>query len=191
MDAVLIPHFHPLLQAGFFVKARVGKSIDHFLCEQMGISPHYVQERISTVFLDGKPVDDIESAIIREGSVLALSSAMPGLVGATMRRKSFYASLRNTITHADDKGTIEEKEGFSRVKVFNLLMADLAYPFFGRGIYVPSRDLEEFFVSFGDRLCGGIRGMTLDGHPADPGCLGKAGWPGGCDWTLLKLCKSP
>ena len=190
MDAVLIPRFHPILQAGFFVKARVGKSIDYFLCEQMGISPHYVQERISTVFLDGKPVDNIESAIIGEGSVLALSSAMPGLVGATMRRKGFYASLRNTITHADDEGSIEEKEGFFRVKVFNLLMADLAPLFFERGIYVPSRDLEEFFVSLGDRLCGGIRGMTVDGRPADPGCLREAGWPSGRDWTLLKLCKS-
>jgi len=190
MDAGLVPCFHPMLQAGFFVKARVGKSIDHFLCEQMGISPNYVREKISTIFLDGKPVDDIESAIIREGSVLALSSAMPGLVGATMRRKGFYASLRNTITHADDEGSIEEREGFFRVKVFNLLMADLASPFFERGIYVPSRDLEEFFASQGDRLFGGIRGMTLDGHSADPGSLGKDGWPSGRDWTLLKLCKS-
>ena len=190
MDAVLIPRFHPILQAGFFVKARVGKSIDHFLCEQMGISPHYVREKISTIFLDGKPVDDIESAVIREGSVLALSSAMPGLVGATMRREGFYASLRNTITHADDGGSIEEREGFFRVKVFNLLMADLASPFFERGIYVPSLELEEFFASQGNRLFGGVRGMTLDGHSADPGCLAKAGWPTGCDWTLLKLCKS-
>jgi hypothetical protein len=189
VDAVLIPRFHPMLQAGFFVKARVGKSIDHFLCEQMGISPHYVQEKISTIFLDGKPVDDIDSAVIREGSVLALSSAMPGLVGATMRRKGFYASLRSTITHADDEGSIEEKEGFFRVKVFNLLMADLAFPFFERGICVPSRELEEFFASQGDLFFGGIRGMTLDGQSADPGCLRKAGWPSGYEWALLKLCK--
>ncbi len=190
VDALLIPRFQSMLQAGFFVKARVGKSIEHFLCEQMGISPHYVREKISTIFLDGKPVDDIDSATIREGSVLALSSAMPGLVGATMRRKGFYASLRNTITHAHDEGSVEEKEGFFRVKVFNLLMADLASPFFGRGIYVPSRELEEFFASQADRFFGGIRGMTLDGQSADPGRLGKAEWPEGRDWTLLKLCKS-
>ncbi len=108
-----------------------------------------------------------------------------------MRRKGFYASLRNTITHAYDEGSIEEKEGFFRVKVFNLLMADLASPFFERGIHVPSRELEEFFASQGDRFFGKVKGMTLDGRSADPDCLGKAGWPSACGWALLKLCKSP
>ena len=34
--------------------------------------------------LDGKPVDDIGSSFLHDGSTLALSAAMPGLVGATL-----------------------------------------------------------------------------------------------------------
>jgi len=57
-----------------------------------------VKEKISTIFLDGKAVDSPETALLREGSTLALSSAMPGLAGAILRRDGPYASLRSSIT---------------------------------------------------------------------------------------------
>ncbi len=72
----------PALQRGVLVKARLGESIRSLLCKQFGLDPDYVKNRIQTAFLDGKPVDDFDSAIVREGSVLTLSGAMPGLAGA-------------------------------------------------------------------------------------------------------------
>jgi len=68
------------------ISATVGCSIKNLLCNQFDITPEYLSDRISTIFLNGKPVDDVESAIIKDNSILALSGAMPGLVGATFRK---------------------------------------------------------------------------------------------------------
>jgi len=62
-----------LLQNGFFIEAGVGCTIKNFFIEQLGLSPDYVQARIQGIFLDGKPADDIETAIIRDGARLTLS----------------------------------------------------------------------------------------------------------------------
>lgn len=78
-----------ILQKGFMVKARPGCSLRNFLYKQIGLEPTCIAERISIIFLDGKPVDNIESAIIQNGSIIALSGAMPGFAGAAMRRGSF------------------------------------------------------------------------------------------------------
>ncbi len=90
--------FFQFLQGGFFLGASVGCSIHELLCEQLGLGEEYVLQRITTLFLDGKPVDDIDSAVVRDGATLSLSAAMPGLVGAAMRRGGAFASLRSSIT---------------------------------------------------------------------------------------------
>jgi hypothetical protein len=187
----LLARFYRIFQGGFLIKARVGTGVGRFLRERLGLPPQYVAERISTIFLDGKPVDDLDAATVTEGSTLALSSAMPGLVGATMRRQGFYASLRNTITHKQEEWHGEEKEGLLRVKVFNLLMADLGPLFLERGIYVPSGELELFFAAEPDRFFDGIKGAALDGRSVQPSSLRRAGTIGGCGWTHLRACASP
>ena len=64
MEKSLIPSFFQLLQKGFRVKTQAGCSVKSFLCEHLGLSPEYVEERIQTLFLDGKPVDDVDSALL-------------------------------------------------------------------------------------------------------------------------------
>lgn len=90
----------PIFQKGVLVGVDTGCSVTALLCDQWEIPLDYVMDRISTLFLDGQPVDDIDSAIIRDGAVLALSSAMPGLVGAMMRRGGYYypASRRHQLS---------------------------------------------------------------------------------------------
>jgi hypothetical protein len=70
LEAEKVQDFFPLLQRGFMFKARVDCSIKTLLCEQVGLKPEYVEDRIKTIFLDGKAVDDIDSAIIKDGSTL-------------------------------------------------------------------------------------------------------------------------
>src|SRR4051794_38323776 len=89
--------FFPLLQRGVDLKACTGGSLRELLCAQLGIPADYVTGRITTIFLDNRPVDDLERTQIREGSRVTLSAAMPGLVGAVMRRSGFYAALRQGI----------------------------------------------------------------------------------------------
>jgi hypothetical protein len=97
-----ISHFFPLFQEGVMLDTETGKSVREFLCATLGIDEDYVEGRISTIFLDSKPVDDLDTSIVDDGAVLALSAAMPGLVGATMRRGGYYAAMRSAISYWPD-----------------------------------------------------------------------------------------
>jgi hypothetical protein len=125
-----------LLQKGFVVEGLVGVSILAFLTGELGLESQYVAERISTVFLDGKVVDDLETAVIAEGSLIAFSGALPGLVGATMRRKGVCAPMRSSITYEAKGCFTPAAPGTFRVKLFNVVLKDLAPLFLERGIVV-------------------------------------------------------
>jgi hypothetical protein len=114
----------PLFQQGIRVRAAAGASVRHFLVDGLGVDPEYVRTRITTVFLDGSVVDDLDAARLHEGSRLALSAAMPGLVGATFRKGGYYAAMRATITLAPEPGpaTADGPVVHVSVKLFNLLI---------------------------------------------------------------------
>jgi hypothetical protein len=148
-----------IAQKGFMVKAEIGISLREFLCRQ-GIPDRYVEETITTLFIDGKPVDDIDAAHIKEGSTLSLSAAMPGLVGATMRRGGVYSTLRSDISYHEDQDlrAVGEgpREGIIRIKLFNMLLRDLVPVFFEKGVYV-TRAEAAFFP----------KEVLKDFHPSD------------------------
>lgn len=159
-----------ILQGGFRVRAEVGCSIGEFLHGQYGISREYIAERIRTVLLDGEPVDDVDSATLRDGSTLALSGAMPGLVGAVMRSGSRYASFRQSITHRESADT-DGGEGVIRVKLFNFVMAELGADFLRRGIYVNTDELRDFLSEREDDFWKGCRKILLNRKPLEPDLL--------------------
>ena len=129
--------FFPLLQQGVTVPAVVGCSLRSLLCDQFAIPADYVTGRITTIFLDNRPVDDLAGSMIHEGSRVTLSAAMPGLVGAVMRRSGFYAALRQGITHHEESGgAVAAGRGTVRVKLFNLLLPELGPLILARGILV-------------------------------------------------------
>jgi hypothetical protein len=146
--------FTPLLQRGVQVKVQVGGSLRRLLEDQFGLTPEYMKERVKTVFLDGKPVDDWDTALIQDGSVLALSAAMPGLAGATLRRGGVFAGMRSQITHRDKESPISPEEGWVMVKLFNLLIPELGPLFLQRGILLS----REEFAELRDSLPGDFRG---------------------------------
>ena len=85
----ILPRFFPLCQQGFLVKVPGSGSIRTILCRHLSLAPDYLEGRIRTIFLNGKPVDEIDTAIVGPGDTLALSAAMPGLVGAYASRGIF------------------------------------------------------------------------------------------------------
>ncbi len=130
-----LSRFKGLLQRGVALQAQRGQSASDFLVEDLGVSADYVRERITTVFLDGQVVDDLDAAVLRDGSLLALSAAMPGLVGATLRKSGFYAAMRASITHGAERGAVDRSGlGTVRVKLFNLLLEELGPVLLGHGI---------------------------------------------------------
>ncbi|MBI5069916.1 MAG: hypothetical protein HZB56_16910 [Deltaproteobacteria bacterium] len=140
-----IHRFTPLLQRGVGVRASAGRSVAAFLTGDLGLAPDYVGTRIATVFLDDQVVDDIEEARLRAGSRLALSAAMPGLVGATLRRGGHYAAMRAAITRvASAAPAPPERPATIQVAVFNLLLAEVGPALLARGVLVgreEARDL--------------------------------------------------
>lgn len=162
IDAQVLSRIFHILQKGFMVKARVGCSIDEFLCRQQKLSPEYIARRISTIFLDGQPVDDIDAAQIEDGCTIALSGAMPGLVGAVMRRGSPYASFRHSITYSKDNNKSQQKEGMVRLKLFNIIMNELGPRFLENGIFLNPADLTELLANQPDEFRKGCKEIMLD-----------------------------
>jgi hypothetical protein len=140
-----LPRFHALFQQGVGVSIQTGTSLEDLLCCQWQISRDYVMGRISTLFLDSKPVDDLPSAVVHDGATLALSGAMPGLIGATMRRGGVLASFRTGITYCETTEDGHSGRGRITLKLFNLLIEELGPQFLARGIWVSRSRLAELF----------------------------------------------
>ncbi len=165
-EAEAVPAFVEILQKGFVFECQVGASIESFLCRDLGLDRRYVTERISTVFLDGRCVDDIGSAVLKEGSVLALSAAMPGLAGASLRRGGVYGALRSSITHRENEH-LKKATGLCSIKLFNLLTTELGPVFLKRGILVKPKDMEAFLTRRSKEFWQRCRQIVLEGKPAD------------------------
>ena len=168
LDPEFMSVFNPLLGGGFTVCVPSGISIKAYMCSYLGIDSDYFENRIQTLFLDGSPVDDPESAFLKAGSVLALSGAMPGLAGATLRRGGFYGRLRGEISY-DQQGACETTgECLIRVKLFNLLVKELGPLFLEKGIHLDSDAVSERLKIQRLKLADGCRAAELDGKPIEP-----------------------
>ena len=176
LEESLVPSFFQLLQKGFRVKTQAGCSVKSFLCEQLGLSPEYVEKRIQTLFLDGKPVDDKDSATIRDGSTLALSAAMPGLVGAVLRSGGFFASMRSTISYREETGTERPQKGMVSLKLFNILLKEIGPAFLEKGIWVHGKDLQNFIEGKLDDFSTGCKKAILDGKEVNLKTLPEMKW---------------
>jgi hypothetical protein len=186
VDGPLVSHFFLLLQRGVTIRSRTGCSVAAFLREEIGADSETIG-KIQSVILDGKPVDDLESAVIKDGSVLALSAAMPGLVGATLRRGGAYSSFRNAITYRETQGGCVKGEGLVNIKIFNLLMAELGPGLLQRGVVIRTEDFILFTTGQSGDFWKGCRRITLDGKPLSPGELPDPAWFSGKGQIFLSV----
>jgi hypothetical protein len=142
LAATELPRFGALLQRGAAVEVSAGRSVEAFLLGDLALDPRYVAERITTVFLDGRVVDRLDDALLHRGARLALSAAMPGLVGATLRRAGYYAAMRSAITHRPALAATAGGAELAEVKLFNLLIAELGPLLLARGVVVGREETE-------------------------------------------------
>jgi len=160
---VLTPYFGPIFQGGFLFRCQVGQSIADFLFRQLLLERDFVEKKISTVFLDGECVDNISLATMKDGSVVAFSSALPGLVGATLRRDGFYACLRDSITYHKGDTAVEARQGAVTIKLFNLIMDELGPVFLKKGIIMDRAAVVRFFQARKKEFWKGIKTVHLGG----------------------------
>lgn len=174
-----LPGFSWLLQCGFVVRAGSCGSIRCFLLNEMNLSNDFIEQVIQSVFLDGKPVDNLDEAHVKDGCTLALSGAMPGLVGATMRKGGYYASLRSGISYRGDKVPDTAQGGLVTVKLFNLVASELESPLMKHGIWVPGDVLEEFIQSRPAEFWARCQAIVVDGLKITAEELKQRAWPKG------------
>jgi len=159
--------FSSLLGQGFTLKIRTGTSVRDMLCRQIGVSDDYLDQRIQTIFLDGKVVDNVDTAVIRQSSSLALSAAMPGLAGATLRRGGAYAAMRSQISHKNNTADDSAENGTMMLKLFNLVVLELGPLFLKQGIWIDGKNLENFFQRVPDFFWDGCLTAEIDGISQD------------------------
>ena len=163
----LFERFLLLLQKGVKVTARVGSTVLSFLCDDLEISPEYVDKRIQTLFLNGKAIDNPDTALLTEYSTLALSAAMPGVLGATLRKGGRYARMRSEISYHEPSTGVTIHEGFVQLKLFNLLPAEIGPAVLARGIWLKGEELNHFLKELPDEVLGMGRETRLDGQTVD------------------------
>lgn len=180
-------HFFPLLQKGITMEVEVGCTIKQFLEDQIGLSPDYVEKRIQTIFLDAKPVDDLATAVIRNGATLTLSAAMPGLLGAMLRKNSICAALRCQITHMEGEEAGSSGKGFVIMRLFNFLGREVGPTILKQGVGVSGDDLQELLEQKDAPLWGEVEKFTINGEKSSTEELGKAVLTG--KHVFLQVCE--
>ncbi len=131
-DAEEILHYE--LQSGFLVSSVEGITLTSFLITSCNIPDPYIREKVKTIFHNGNPVDDPHCTRLKDGSVVAVSGAMPGLVGAMMRMGSPYAAMRESITDRSENITETGHSIYVRLKLFNVILNDLWSGFLNNGL---------------------------------------------------------
>lgn len=166
LNMVVMPdglvRFFRLFSQGFTVNVNAGRSINDVLGQDLGIQKKYIDERIQTIFLNGKAVDNLNAAKIQQGSSLALSASMPGLVGSTFRRGGALASMRSQISHHNDSTTHSDRQVRVIVKLFNLIAKELGPTILQQGVWLKGEQLQEFISQNLDYLKQVCISLTLD-----------------------------
>ncbi len=152
----------------------------------MFIEQEYLDNRIQTIFLNGKPVDDVNSAIVRDGSSISLSAAMPGLAGATMRRGGTLASMRSGISYVPAETGFDSFEGKVTIKFFNLISKELGPEFLNRGIIIEGKTFSGFIVTNRKIIEAGLFSAETDGVKIETEKLFNIKWEDKAE-LLLKV----
>ena len=176
VNAKLVPLFFQLLGHGFRVNVQTGTSVKELLCNQLGIHEDYLAQRIQTIFLNFKVVDDVNSAIVDRDATLALSGAMPGLVGAILRSGGFYAPMRSQISHAKDAPTSQLMNGQVTLKLWNLVVKELGPTFLERGIRIQGEEIRSLIERHWDAIKAGCKAVEIKEKPVAVDSLQKADW---------------
>lgn len=172
----LLPRFFKLLEQGFIVTTQTGCTIKALLCEQMGIDEEYLDKRIQTLFLNRKPVDNVEKAYLQNDATLALSAAMPGLVGATFRKGGTYAAMRNTISYNAETSSKGRGKARIKLKLFNMVLKELGPIFLENGVWICKDKLNEFLSQNSKDIKATCSSVNMNDQEIDVNKLAEIDW---------------
>ena len=116
----------PLLGSGVGVTFTPGDTLKRVLRNRLMIRREYLEQRIQTILVNSRAIDDPGRVYPAHGDVVALSAAMPGLVGTTLKRGSHLAAMRREITlNSLNRTQKDPPAGIITLKLFNMVAAEL------------------------------------------------------------------
>lgn len=140
---------------GIRFEAPAGTRVSDFLQQALCTDADYIENRIQTLFMDGRAVDDPESEEIHSPCTLAVSAAMPGVFGAAFRKQGTYSGLRRHCSQIRQNQENRVKQGrlvAVTVKCFNQVAADLGDELLEAGVVMDLRDFLDFWARQGSIL---------------------------------------
>ena len=121
-----LPGLLGLMGKGILVPIQGNQALASFLRDRLGIDSDYLTNRIQTIFLNSQPVDNTDKACLRDGDTLALSAAMPGLVGTTFRKGGHLAEFRKRISYRREvTDLVDPFSGNVTIRLFNMIANEL------------------------------------------------------------------
>lgn len=171
LESDRVPLLYSLLRRGFLIRVQAGTPLRTILTRDLGFSGERDLEGIQTVLLDGAPVDDLHASLPPGSSTLALSAAMPGLLGACLRREGAYAGLRSAITHSAGGEVGGDGTQDLRIRLYNVLAEQWGPHFLMQGIRVEAGELADWALRRMPELRRGLRGVRMDGCSLSPEAL--------------------
>lgn len=156
--------FQGLFAYGFQINIETGATLFDILCCQIGIPETYINDRVQTVFLNGKAVDDPAREIVNDNAVIALSAAMPGLAGAVFRKGGMLSSMRSSHEISSPDDAAAKQQGVVILKLFNLIASDLGSDFLNKGILVKREHFVHYVNWKESQLKSVCMKLTIDGE---------------------------
>ena len=159
--------FSQVLSKGVRCRTCLPCPLKELLCEQIGLPPEYVEDRVQTVFLNGKPVDDVDTAQVATNDTIALSAAMPGLLGAVLRKGGYYSAMRQDITYERACTVAGTKDGMVVIKLFNLTVREAGPLLLQHGVWLDASELAELLEIDTDEWQAACQEVRLDEQDVD------------------------
>lgn len=175
-----LPGWTTLLSGGVTLERTVNLDMRTFITRELNIEDAYLNERIQTIFLNASPVDDVDTAIVRDGIELTLCSAMPGAMGICMRRDSPLKAYRPSITHCEDcEALVDPTPGRIHLKMFNFIAREQGATILGGSVVLDGPRLREHLESRDASFWNNVESVSLNGKAIAPEELGLLlGTPG-------------
>ncbi len=186
VDPSQIERLIPLFGTGVGIVTQSGIALMTMLCDQLGIDRDYVDQRVQTIFVNGRAVDRVDQVSLPADAVVALSAAMPGLVGATFRKQGMLAAFRKDISHVSDAAVqIDRHDTVVTLKLFNLVARELAPELLRRKVWLKGRSLPDLLKALysGQQVPDGT--VVWDHRVLTGQEMARFQWPDG--WVALDL----
>lgn len=165
--------FVELLQWGFLFRARDGATIREVVCDGLGVENEYLDGRVNTVFLNGRPIDNVDAAPVHQDAIVSLSASMPGFVGAAFRKGGFYAPMRAAISHIGDDAIPSGNVCDIRIRLYNLVARELGPLLLERGVNFLVQHLRGFLDTRSEKFWSACRTIMVNNKEVSPRGLMK------------------